>query len=120
MEDELNGLLDYLEAQLEQKEGRILLSIASIPGGGKSTLAFLLAQSLNRTHERAKVVGLDGWHYSRAQLDEFEVTAILCSPKFESSADVFSWDDRIRRTLIFDGEQKIRSMRSRTANSSRV
>lgn len=77
MEDELKGLVDYLEEQLERREDRILLSIASIPGGGKSTLAFLLAQSLNRVDQRAKVVGLDGWHYSRAQLDQFSVSPFV-------------------------------------------
>ena len=73
METELERLVDYLEKVLREREDRILLSIASIPGGGKSTLAFLLAQSLNRRDQRAKVVGLDGWHYSKAQLEQFPV-----------------------------------------------
>lgn len=51
---------------------RLLVGISGIPGAGKSTLAQQLAVTLNaRGHAVATVVGMDGWHYSRAQLDTF-------------------------------------------------
>lgn len=51
---------------------RLLVGISGVPGAGKSTLAQQLADALNaQGHAVATVVGMDGWHYSRAQLDAF-------------------------------------------------
>jgi len=67
------------------------VGIAGIPASGKSTLAHLLTERINHildgrqppeksddqrslpptTRPQAILVGLDGWHYSRAQLDLF-------------------------------------------------
>ncbi|GAA5905262.1 Yfh7p [Sporobolomyces salmoneus] len=56
------------------KEQRVLVGIAGAPGSGKSTLAYPLVDYLNKTlgeENVAVAVGLDGWHFSRAELDRF-------------------------------------------------
>lgn len=48
------------------------MGIAGIPASGKSTLADLVVKETNAllpTELRAVLVGLDGWHLTRAQLD---------------------------------------------------
>jgi len=50
---------------------RLLVGISGIPGAGKSTLALALADELSKLGKQAAIVGMDGWHYSRAQLDTF-------------------------------------------------
>ncbi|KAF8480805.1 P-loop containing nucleoside triphosphate hydrolase protein, partial [Russula ochroleuca] len=67
--------------------GRLLIGIAGIPASGKSTLAVLVVGKVNQLLDqsrseppstpeptllessRAILVGLDGWHLTRAQLD---------------------------------------------------
>ncbi|KDQ17566.1 hypothetical protein BOTBODRAFT_577684 [Botryobasidium botryosum FD-172 SS1] len=55
---------------------RILVGIAGIPASGKSTIALRIAHHINQSRppgdEIAIVVGLDGWHYTRAVLDTFD------------------------------------------------
>lgn len=73
---------------------RLLISVSGIPGSGKSLLAARIVRRVNalslassgankssgaRIEEEgaegsgpAIVVGMDGWHYSRAKLDTFE------------------------------------------------
>jgi len=53
---------------------RFLVGISGIPGSGKSTLVERLVAELNARNGRelAVGVGMDGWHYSRAQLDAFD------------------------------------------------
>lgn len=54
---------------------RVLVAIAGRPGAGKTTLARRVADALNasctadRPHYKACVVGMDGYHLPRAQLD---------------------------------------------------
>ncbi|KAH9920300.1 P-loop containing nucleoside triphosphate hydrolase protein [Fomitopsis serialis] len=58
---------------------RILIGLAGVPASGKSTLAQLIVDHVNKTTRRehagvdhrdiAVLIGLDGWHLSRAQLD---------------------------------------------------
>ncbi|KAG6817285.1 hypothetical protein H0H87_010627 [Tephrocybe sp. NHM501043] len=57
---------------------RLLIGISGIPASGKSTFAFLVTNYTNEllssagdTSSSALLIGLDGWHLSRAQLDEF-------------------------------------------------
>lgn len=72
---------------------RLLVGIAGIPASGKSTLAVLITNKINQSlsmdevhlqsvavstpsstplgKSRAVLVGLDGWHLTRAQLDAF-------------------------------------------------
>lgn len=54
---------------------RLIVGIAGIPGAGKSTRAQLIIEHTNElltvTDDRAILVGLDGWHLTRAQLDIF-------------------------------------------------
>lgn len=64
------------------QSSRLLVGLSGIPASGKSTLAELIVQNTNQllqdsnddqkeTSTRAIVVGLDGWHLTRAQLDTF-------------------------------------------------
>ncbi|KAF9449327.1 P-loop containing nucleoside triphosphate hydrolase protein [Macrolepiota fuliginosa MF-IS2] len=52
---------------------RLLIGIAGVPASGKSTfslsLAAKLTESLTGAQHAAILVGLDGWHYSRKELD---------------------------------------------------
>ncbi|KAF8060818.1 P-loop containing nucleoside triphosphate hydrolase protein [Lyophyllum atratum] len=61
---------------------RLLVGISGIPASGKSTFALLVTSHTNEllasaagpasdANARARLVSLDGWHLSRAQLDEF-------------------------------------------------
>src|SRR3712207_6989060 len=45
--------------------GRVLLGITGPPGGGKSTLARLVATELG---DAARIVGMDGFHLAQAEL----------------------------------------------------
>lgn len=61
-------------AKLPVRDGeRLLVGISGFPASGKSTLAREVAARVNALaqgeEEVAVVVGLDGWHLSRAQLD---------------------------------------------------
>ncbi|KAG6889034.1 hypothetical protein C0992_006602 [Termitomyces sp. T32_za158] len=57
---------------------RLLVGISGIPASGKSTFAALLTTNTNNllisagcSDPVALLIGLDGWHLSRAQLDQF-------------------------------------------------
>lgn len=52
---------------------RILITVAGVPGSGKTTLAAGVADALNARHGPgfAAVVPMDGYHLTRAQLDKF-------------------------------------------------
>ncbi|CAE6455775.1 unnamed protein product [Rhizoctonia solani] len=54
-------------------ERRLLVGICGIPASGKTTLAKKIVENVN-LHEdgTAVLVGLDGWHFSRAELDKFD------------------------------------------------
>ncbi|KAK7675867.1 hypothetical protein QCA50_021199 [Cerrena zonata] len=71
-------LAEYLVDRLTQKQDdqRLLVGIAGVPASGKSTLCQIIINHVNRKWQQkhnipevAVVVGLDGWHFTRAQLD---------------------------------------------------
>ncbi|GAA5881394.1 hypothetical protein JCM16303_000160 [Sporobolomyces ruberrimus] len=66
-----DSILDRLAEATADK--RVLVGIAGAPGSGKSTLAYPLVDYLNSRlgNASAVAVGLDGWHHSREQLDQF-------------------------------------------------
>lgn len=67
---------------------RIVVTIAGIPGSGKSTAAANVAAALNAISPGiAAVVGMDGFHYSRAQLDKFNDP--VSAHKFRGAAFTF-------------------------------
>lgn len=72
---------DYLplaEKLLERApvEKRLLVAVVGPPGSGKSAFATLLAAVINllAQAEPAVVVGLDGWHYPNAYLNQHTMT----------------------------------------------
>ncbi|KAG2070262.1 P-loop containing nucleoside triphosphate hydrolase protein [Suillus decipiens] len=79
MDSIVEDLANYLVQQLKLKAvgERLLVAIAGVPASGKSTLAELVSAKVNAllaadsaTHPTpAILVGLDGWHLTRAQLD---------------------------------------------------
>ncbi|GLB36756.1 putative P-loop containing nucleoside triphosphate hydrolase protein [Lyophyllum shimeji] len=83
MEKEALALAHFLVDKLAKTppSARLLVGIAGIPASGKSTFALLLTAYTNEllasaahasaSNAKARLVGLDGWHLSRAQLDEF-------------------------------------------------
>lgn len=74
-------LLSLLDS--ESSDQRIIIGIAGGPGSGKSEFAKEVCDEVNRvaadkgatTKDVAVIIGMDGWHYSRKQLDEFPVSA---------------------------------------------
>ncbi|KAH6840725.1 P-loop containing nucleoside triphosphate hydrolase protein [Chaetomium sp. MPI-CAGE-AT-0009] len=79
MDDTLSRLLDkawnrFLETP---SDTRFLIAIAGIPGSGKTTLSKRLTKGLNARHAAqypnnhpvAAFLPMDGYHYTRAQLD---------------------------------------------------
>ncbi|KAG7090570.1 hypothetical protein E1B28_009677 [Marasmius oreades] len=81
MNNESKDLAHALVELLAKKPStsRLLVGISGIPASGKTTFADLLLKHITDlllrseppTHDRAIVVGLDGWHLTRAQLEEF-------------------------------------------------
>ncbi|KZT64032.1 P-loop containing nucleoside triphosphate hydrolase protein [Daedalea quercina L-15889] len=81
MDQQAIQLGDYILQRLPAtpSRARILIGLAGVPASGKSTLAQLIVDHVNRMsrHEHASesdrdiavLIGLDGWHLSRAQLD---------------------------------------------------
>lgn len=51
---------------------RVLVGLAGVPGAGKSVLAAEIVAEIQATRGPCCVcIGMDGWHYSRAELDQF-------------------------------------------------
>ncbi|KAK4162610.1 ATP-dependent kinase [Cladorrhinum sp. PSN259] len=83
MEEQAKHLLDltWLKLLETPADQRLLIAIAGPPGSGKTTLAQLLTSTLNARSDLsspssssspfATFVPMDGYHYSRAQLDLF-------------------------------------------------
>ncbi|TEB29254.1 P-loop containing nucleoside triphosphate hydrolase protein [Coprinellus micaceus] len=81
MEEEIQELAKQLVEKLKHLPNgeRHLVGIAGSPASGKSTLAQLLVDDVNKalqsqgldSDSQAILVGLDGWHLTRAQLDAF-------------------------------------------------
>ncbi|KAJ3065881.1 hypothetical protein HDU98_010771 [Podochytrium sp. JEL0797] len=51
---------------------RVLVAIAGIPGSGKTTLAGHVAAALSARGQSVVVLPMDGFHFTRAQLDAME------------------------------------------------
>ncbi|CAL1696792.1 unnamed protein product [Somion occarium] len=87
MEQIVSELAQFLVVRLAETQNnqRLLVGISGVPASGKSTLAQLLTERVNqvwkekyksaseirREPDIAILVGLDGWHLTRAQLDAF-------------------------------------------------
>ncbi|CAG8126442.1 unnamed protein product [Penicillium olsonii] len=73
MEGEYKKLAESIRAQADaHPQPRFLVAIAGIPGSGKTTTAEAVVQHLNQsTKSRAAILSMDGFHLSRAALDEF-------------------------------------------------
>lgn len=65
--------VDQLRALLGSNPTRWLIALAGVPGAGKTTLASRLAQAINaRTAPNTMLaLGMDGFHYTRAALQQF-------------------------------------------------
>ncbi|KAK0440742.1 P-loop containing nucleoside triphosphate hydrolase protein [Armillaria borealis] len=79
MDQAATTLAQHLVDKLQKtpSNDRLLVGICGIPASGKSVFSDLLEQCTNELLEksgqqsRAVLVGLDGWHLTRAQLDQF-------------------------------------------------
>jgi pantothenate kinase len=74
MDSTVAGLVDSLLSRLKEanNDQRVLIGLCGIPGSGKSQLARHVAAQINERAERdiAIVIGMDGWHLTRAQLEK--------------------------------------------------
>lgn len=88
-----NELAEKLAERALQKlkashKPRIVITVAGIPGSGKTTVAHNVADVLNSALPGlAAVVGMDGFHYTRAELDNFDDPAR--AHKFRGAAFTF-------------------------------
>lgn len=66
----------YQELSRSGQKRRLLVGVTGGPGSGKSELAVSIARQVNDLSGKdiCRVVGMDGWHYSRAELDKFPVS----------------------------------------------
>ncbi|THG98081.1 hypothetical protein EW145_g7485 [Phellinidium pouzarii] len=80
MDELARELSEYLVDRLKETAGtsRLLVGISGIPASGKSSLAKRVVAHCNEIFNKinprlspAILVGLDGWHLTRAQLDAF-------------------------------------------------
>ncbi|KAL5495865.1 hypothetical protein ACEPAI_1329 [Sanghuangporus weigelae] len=79
MDELAQELADYLTDRLKEidNSSRLLVGISGIPASGKSTLAKLVVNKVNEAAHNSDpsfpgpgiLIGLDGWHLTRAQLD---------------------------------------------------
>ncbi|CAE6347898.1 unnamed protein product [Rhizoctonia solani] len=110
MESVATSLATYLIDKLESfpTERRLLVGICGIPASGKTTLAKLIVEKINWLEDGvAVVVGLDGWHFSRAELDKFD--------------DVKEAYDRRGAAFTFDAASYVKFITSlRQSASSRI
>ncbi|KAG5644135.1 hypothetical protein DXG03_009082 [Asterophora parasitica] len=80
MDEEARQLAHFLVDRLAKTppSSRLLVGIAGIPASGKSTFSVSVAAYTNKLLQlaeshgdtRALLIGMDGWHLSRAQLDQ--------------------------------------------------
>lgn len=73
MDDTVAGLVDRVRQRLGEapSDQRILIGLCGVPGSGKSQLARHVTSQINKVigSDLAIVVGMDGWHLTRAQLN---------------------------------------------------
>jgi pantothenate kinase len=71
MQSIVDDLAQSLIRSSKEKGKRTLIGLCGIPGSGKSQLAKHVVERINAIHNTeqiAIVVGMDGWHLTRAQL----------------------------------------------------
>ncbi|KAF9817430.1 hypothetical protein IEO21_03387 [Rhodonia placenta] len=127
MDDQAAHLASILVQRLRSTSptSRIIVGLSGVPASGKSTLAQIIVDRVNETFRAdssietvdgetkhnnvAVLIGLDGWHMTRAQLDAFP------DPKLAHDRRGAHW--------TFDGESYVNFMRAlrhplRTADTS--
>ncbi|KAB5591472.1 P-loop nucleoside triphosphate hydrolase [Ceratobasidium theobromae] len=75
MDETAASLATYLLERLQSlpSERRLLVGVCGIPASGKTTLTLNIVKKLNLSEDGIAVcVGLDGWHFSREELNKFE------------------------------------------------
>ena len=73
---------------------RLLLGISGAPGSGKSRVAEQV--QLHFGHQRAVIVGMDGWHFSRAQL------ARMPDPQLATERRGAPWTFNSKVSIVFN------------------
>jgi pantothenate kinase len=71
---EVEKLAERADALLDKTQRRrVLVAVAGVPGSGKTTVCDRVVEVLNKKHGSgyASVVPMDGYHLTRAQLDQF-------------------------------------------------
>jgi len=98
MDGTVSNLVTELLRRLEAAPSneRILVGLCGVPGSGKSQLARHVIDKLNQAvevREIAIVVGMDGWHLTRAQLEA------MPDPKLAKDKRGAAWtfDGKVRK-----------------------
>ena len=97
METEYRRLADTIRNKANgHPKSRFLVAIAGIPGSGKTTTAEAVVRHLNQsTTSRASLLSMDGFHLSRAALDE------LPDPKAAHARRGAPWTFDVSRFVAF-------------------
>ncbi|KAJ5856649.1 uncharacterized protein N7529_010593 [Penicillium soppii] len=103
METEYRRLAEIIRSQANvHPKTRFLVSIAGIPGSGKTTIAEAVVRLLNEsTTSRTSVLSMDGFHLSRAALDE------LPDPKAAHARRGAPWTFDVSRFVSFVRQLRI-------------
>jgi len=107
MDQKAGELSEHLVKRLKTTPvtSRLVVGLAGIPASGKSSFAKLVVESTNARlasvpgfQDEAILVGLDGWHFTRAQLD------LLPDPQLAYDRRGIHW--------TFDGSDFVRFVRA--------
>lgn len=101
MDATVAGLVENLSRRLKKAptDQRILVGLCGVPGSGKSQLARHVTLKMNKVTglDLAIVVGMDGWHLTRAQLDA------MPDPQLAKDKRGAAWtfDAKVRINLVY-------------------
>ncbi|KAJ5773784.1 hypothetical protein N7457_008680 [Penicillium paradoxum] len=103
MESEYRRLADVIRTQADaHPKSRYLVAIAGIPGSGKTTTAEAVLHQLNQSAtSRAALLSMDGFHLSRAALDQ------LPNPKEAYIRRGAPWTFDVDRFVTFVSQLRI-------------
>jgi pantothenate kinase len=96
MESEYSRLAETIRKQAKaHPKSRYLVAIAGIPGSGKTTIAQEVVYQLNQVTPKAVILSMDGFHLSRAALDQ------LPDPKEAHIRRGAPWTFDVNRFVFF-------------------
>jgi pantothenate kinase len=110
----INNLVDRSLQLLEKaSNSQIYIGIAGGPGSGKSTLAQVVSDAINKVRPISIVLPMDGYHISRAELEEMGNSGKLIGDPGDTKGDTTTFEDLMLRRgapWTFDPRSLIRDL----------